>query len=135
MNVGSEGWIDVCAVDDVPRDGARVIERGSGVASVAIFRCGDETVFALEDRCPHRGGPLSQGIVYGRRVACPLHNWSIELESGQAVAPDQGCARTYPLRVARGRIWLQTTALQSQEASAAPPACPTSRAGSGPEGR
>ena len=135
MNVSSEGWIDVCAVDDVPRDGARVIERGRAVASVAIFRCGDEAVFAVEDRCPHRGGPLSQGIVYGRRVACPLHNWSIELESGQAVAPDQGCARTYPLRVARGRIWLQATVLQSQEASAAPPACPTSRAGSGPPGR
>jgi len=135
MNVSSEGWIEVCAVDEVPRDGARVIERGRGVASVAIFRCGDGAVFAVEDRCPHRGGPLSQGIVYGHMVACPLHNWSIELETGQAVAPDQGCARTYPLRVARGRIWLQATALASQDASPAAPACPTSSACSRRQGR
>ncbi len=128
-------WIEVCAVDEVPREGARVIERGRGVASVAIFRCGDDAFFAVEDRCPHRGGPLSQGIVYGHRVACPLHNWSIELETGQAVAPDQGSARTYPLRVARGRICLQASALASHDVSPAPPACPTSSACSGRHGR
>jgi nitrite reductase (NADH) small subunit len=131
MNVGSEGWIEVCTVDEVPQDGARVIERGRGVASVAIFRCGDGAVFAVEDRCPHRDGPLSQGIVYGHRVACPLHNWSVELETGQAVAPDQGATRTYPLRVARGRIWLQAAALAAQDAALAPPSCPTSSACSG----
>ena len=126
MNIGSEGWVDVCAVDDVPADGARVIERGRTLAAVAVFRCGDGAVFALEDLCPHRGGPLSQGIVHGHRVACPLHSWNIELDSGQAVAPEQGCARTYPVRIARGRIWLQTAALAAGQAAPAPPACPTS---------
>jgi nitrite reductase (NADH) small subunit len=129
MNATSEGWIEVCSVDQVPQDGARVVERGRGVAAVAIFRCGDGALFALEDLCPHRGGPLSQGIVYGHRVACPLHNWSIELASGEAVAPDQGSARSYPVRVAKGRIWLQAAALASAGAAPAPPPCPASAAG------
>jgi len=126
MNAMSEGWIDVCAVEDVPPNGARVIDRGSGVCGIAVFRCGDESLFAIEDRCPHRGGPLSQGIVYGQRVACPLHNWSIDLASGQAVAPDTGCTRVIPLRVARGRLFLHAAALAAAGAAAALPSCPAS---------
>ncbi len=63
-------------------------------------------ICALDDRCPHKGGPLSQGLIYGKRVACPLHNWQIELESGEAVAPDQGCAHRHPVRVENGRVLL-----------------------------
>lgn len=73
---------------------------------IAIFRAADDQVFALDDRCPHKGGPLSQGLIYGKRVACPLHNWQIELESGEAVAPDQGCAHRHPVRVENGRVLL-----------------------------
>ena len=90
----------VCMLDDIPRQGARVIERPAHPdGNVAVFRTGEDRVFAVLDRCPHRGGPLSQGIVFGDRVACPLHGWTIELASGGAVAPDVGCARTFDVQV------------------------------------
>lgn len=97
-------WIEVGALDDIPRLGARVVRTERG--DVAVFRTTDDEVFALDDRCPHKGGPLSQGIVYGRKVACPLHNWSIHLDTGTAVAPDEGCAARFPVRVEAGRIYL-----------------------------
>lgn len=97
-------WIDVGAVADVPRQGARVVATNRG--DVAVFRTLDDAVFALDDRCPHKGGPLSQGTVHGHAVTCPLHNWVIELESGAARAPDKGCARRIPVRVRDGRILL-----------------------------
>lgn len=101
-------WIDVCALDDIPSLGARVIPR-EGRPAVAIFRSSTDEVLAVDDRCPHKGGPLSQGIVFGGRVACPLHNWTIDLASGEAVAPDAGCTRTHATRVIDGRV--QLTAL------------------------
>jgi len=95
----------VCPLDDVPRLGARVIERPlEKGGNVAVFRTADDRVFALADRCPHKGGPLSQGIVHGDRVACPLHNWNIRLDTGAAVEPDEGCAARYPARVVYGLI-------------------------------
>jgi nitrite reductase (NADH) small subunit len=78
--------IAVCSLEDVPIAGARVIERPQHPdGNVALFRTAENRVFAVLDRCPHKGGPLSQGIVYGDRVACPLHNWSIELGNGAAL--------------------------------------------------
>ncbi len=74
---------------------------------IAVFRSSDDRVFALDDRCPHRGGPLSQGIVHGWKVTCPLHNWVIELANGKAVSPDEGCATKYPVRIKAGVISLQ----------------------------
>jgi len=74
--------------------------------TIAVFRTKDDEVFALEDRCPHKAGPLSQGIVHGHHVTCPLHNWLIDLRTGQAVAPDQGCAPTIPVQVLQDRILL-----------------------------
>ena len=103
-------WIDVCAVDDIPLSGARIVQRKTG-GDVALFRSGDGKVFALLDRCPHKGGPLSQGIVFGERVACPLHNWTIELASGNAAAPDVGCARRFNVRVDAGRVFLDRAEL------------------------
>jgi nitrite reductase (NADH) small subunit len=97
--------VDVCALDDIPRLGARRVRRIDGV-EIAVFRTADDRVFALLDRCPHKGGPLSQGIVFGDRVACPLHNWTIELDSGRAVAPDEGCVRRFPVRVEGRRVLL-----------------------------
>jgi nitrite reductase (NADH) small subunit len=105
-------WIDVCAVDDVPRQGARVLRRPRG-GDVALFRSAAGAVFALLDRCPHKGGPLSQGIVFGERVACPLHNWSIGLADGEVAAPDVGCARPFALRVSAGRVWMDATELRA----------------------
>ena len=83
-------WIPICALADIPALGSRRVQRERGLA-VAVFRTADDQVFALLDRCPHKGGPLSQGIVFGRQVACPLHNWNIGLADGQAAAPDEGC--------------------------------------------
>ena len=90
-------WIEVGVLDDIPRLGARVVRTVDG--DIAIFRTADDEVFALRDKCPHKGGPLSQGIVHGRKVACPLHDWKIHLDSGLAVAPDEGCAARFPVRV------------------------------------
>ncbi len=97
-------WIEVGAVTDIPRLGARVVRRVGG--DIALFRNAEDEVFALLNRCPHKGGPLPEGIVYGRTVACPLHNWCLDLHSGQAQAPDEGCAPSFPVRVAEGRVWL-----------------------------
>ncbi|MDP2795226.1 MAG: nitrite reductase small subunit NirD [Sulfurisoma sp.] len=102
-----EQWIEVGGVADIPRDGARVVKTPLG--DIAVFRNMADEVFALRDKCPHKGGPLSQGIVYGRRVACPLHNWHIALESGMAVAPDEGCAASFPVRVEGERVYLSLT--------------------------
>lgn len=101
-----ETWLRVCARQDIPLLGARVIRR-EGHCDIALFRTADDSVFALVDRCPHRGGPLSQGIVHGRSVTCPLHGWVIGLENGQAVAPDEGCTRTFQVREHDGAVYLR----------------------------
>jgi nitrite reductase (NADH) small subunit len=99
-------WIDVGAVTDVPRRGARRVPSPRG--DIAIFRTGDGDVFALLDKCPHKGGPLSEGIVHGRAVTCPLHAWNIDLVTGEAMGADKGkgCAPVIALRVEDGRLML-----------------------------
>lgn len=101
-------WLDVGALDSIPVRGARVVKTEWGC--VAVFRPSETTAFALEDRCPHKAGPLSQGIVHGNAVTCPLHNWVISLETGQAQGADEGQVRTIPLRVAGGRILMDFSA-------------------------
>lgn len=93
-------WIPVCRVSDIPVLGARCVARAQGL-DVALFRTAADQVFALLDRCPHKGGPLSQGIVFGTSVACPLHNWTIALEGGQAAAPDEGSTPRFAVQVPR----------------------------------
>lgn len=105
-------WVDVCAVDEIPVQGARVLRR-AGRGDVAIFRNVHGAVFALLDRCPHKGGPLSQGIVHGERVACPLHGWSIGLADGEAAAPDVGCTKAFAVRVEAGRVWMDAAQLRA----------------------
>jgi nitrite reductase (NADH) small subunit len=97
-------WIEIGRVEDIPPRGARVLKTKGG--DIAVFRSADDRIFALDDRCPHRGGPLSQGIVHGWKVTCPLHNWAIELVNGKAVSPDEGCATKYPVRIKDGAISL-----------------------------
>lgn len=131
MNAAVSAWIDVCAIDDLPVLGSRVVGRGAGRACIALFRTDGDAVFALEDRCPHRGGVLSQGIVHGQRVTCPLHAWNIELASGEAVAPDQGRTRRFDVRIEGRRVLLQADALDESSAALAVPSCPLSRHGAG----
>jgi nitrite reductase (NADH) small subunit len=102
----SQHWTRICDVDEIPRLGARVVRQSPG-PDVAIFRTGDDKLFALADRCPHRGGPLSQGIVFGERVACPLHNTCVELETGCAVAPDKGRVQSFAVKVDGGAVYVE----------------------------
>jgi nitrite reductase (NADH) small subunit len=103
-------WLKICAVEDIPLLGSRVVRRTQG-ADVALFRNDQNEVFALLDRCPHKGGVLSQGIVFGRKVACPLHNWNIELDCGKAVAPDEGCTPSFAVKLVAGEVYLDTKQL------------------------
>ena len=89
-------WTPVADLEAIPALGARVVRTPQG--DIAVFRTADNEVFALRDRCPHKGGPLSQGIVHGTSVTCPLHNWVISLETGKALGADQGCTRTIPVK-------------------------------------
>ena len=97
-------WTDVGCLDDIPRLRSRVV--ATPEFDIAVFRTADDRVFALHDRCPHKAGKLSQGIVHGHSVTCPLHNWVIDLADGEAKQPDEGCSRTVPVRIEDGRILL-----------------------------
>ena len=108
----SGSWIPICRLEDIPVLGARRVSRTQG-GDVAIFRTAGDKVFALLDRCPHKGGPLSQGIVFGDSVACPLHNWTIGLDDGCARAPDQGCAQRFGIRLDHGGVALDLDELNS----------------------
>jgi nitrite reductase (NADH) small subunit len=101
-------WTDAGSSESVPKQGARVIMTRHGV--IALFKTVDDDIFALEDRCPHKQGPLSQGIVHGRSVTCPLHNWIIGLDDGKARAPDQGCVKRFRVLLQDGRIKIDLSA-------------------------
>jgi nitrite reductase (NADH) small subunit len=105
-------WKAVCKVDDIPVLGARRLPRAAG-CDVAIFRNAEDKVFALLDSCPHKGGPLSQGIVFGESVACPLHNWTIGLDDGCARSPDEGCTPKFAVKVDGGVVHLDVDELNS----------------------
>lgn len=104
MSTTALDWVQVCLLDDILPLGARVLPAAKG--EIAIFRCADDSVFAMRNRCPHKHGPLSEGIVHGHKVACPLHNWVIDLQSGEAAAPDIGCTPKMQVRVDNGVVWL-----------------------------
>lgn len=97
-------WKRLCDINELPRLGSRVVKTATG--NIAVFRTADDQVFALRDRCPHKGGPLSQGIVHGTSVTCPLHSWKIDLATGEAQAPDKGCARHYKVKLEEGLVWI-----------------------------
>lgn len=120
-------WKKICRVDEIPSLGARRVARDGAVA-VAVFRNAEDQVFALLDRCPHKGGPLSQGIVFGTSVACPLHNWTIGLDDGCAKSPDEGCTPSFACKVVNGEVLLDanelaTKALDLPAPTAGPRAC------------
>lgn len=108
-------FVDIGSLDDIPRRGARVVKTAGGC--VAVFRTAEDNVFALEDRCPHKGGPLSEGIVHGTSVTCPLHNWVFDMNSGRAQGADEGRVRTYPVEVQGGRILLDASLIRRNAAA------------------
>ena len=108
-------WIDIAALDDIPKRGARVVKTALGC--VAVFRTAGDEVFALDNSCPHKGGPLAEGIVHGKAVTCPLHNWVISLETGEAQGADEGRVATYPAQVVQGRVLLARSFLRARTAA------------------
>jgi nitrite reductase (NADH) small subunit len=113
MSTPQPEWTRICRLEDIPVLGSRRVTRAQGL-DVAIFRNTEDEVFALLDRCPHKGGPLSQGIVFGRSVACPLHNWTIGLCDGQAAVPDEGCTPRFNVKVQASEVWLDARELATQ---------------------
>jgi len=107
-------WIDIGALDEIAPRGARVVKTQHGC--VAVFRTGTDQVFALDNACPHKQGPLAEGIVHGTTVTCPLHNWVFDLATGQAQGADEGQVATYPARIDGGRILLETSFLKARAA-------------------
>ena len=108
-------FVDIGSLNDIPAQGARLVKTAQGC--VAVFRTADDRVFALEDRCPHKGGPLSEGIVHGTSVTCPLHNWVFDMNTGQAQGADQGMVRTYPVKVQGGRILIDASLIRRSAAA------------------
>ncbi len=108
-------WIDIASLEDIPQRGARVVKTSRGC--VAVFRTAEDEVFALNNACPHKAGPLAEGIVHGKSVTCPLHNWVISLETGTAEGEDEGSVATYPARVEDGRILLDQSFLRARAAA------------------
>ena len=102
-------WVEIGKLSDIPLRGARCVKTPQG--KVAVFRTAENEVFAIEDHCPHRGGPLSQGIVHGKAVTCPLHNWVISLETGRALGADEGVVRTIPVRVDEESLFIALESL------------------------
>ncbi len=108
-------WIDIGHIDDIPLRGARVLKTPAGC--VAVFRTAENEAFAASDRCPHKGGPLSEGIVHGQSVTCPLHNWVFDLNTGAAQGADEGQIATYPLRLEAGRILIDGASVGQRSAA------------------
>ena len=97
-------WIAIGDITEIPLRGARCVKTPQG--KIAVFRTAENQVFAIEDQCPHKGGHLSQGIVHGAAVTCPLHNWVISLETGKALGADSGEVRTIPVRNDNGALFI-----------------------------
>ncbi|MFO1106983.1 MAG: nitrite reductase small subunit NirD [Amaricoccus sp.] len=110
MNAKTGDWLEIGAVEDIPRRGGRVVKTPRGC--IAVFRAVDDRIFALDDRCPHKGGPLSDGMVHGTKVTCPLHAWVFSLETGETEGAETGRVRTHEVRVEAGRILLSAAALR-----------------------
>lgn len=108
-------FVDIGALDDIPPQGARVVKTAQGC--IAVFRTADDQVFALDDRCPHKGGPLSEGIVHGTSVTCPLHNWVFDMNSGTAQGADEGRVRTHNIRIQQGRILIDVSLILARAAA------------------
>jgi len=102
-------WIDVCDVNDIPTQGSRIVK--TPIGCLALFKTTENEIFALDDKCPHKQGPLSQGIVHGKSVTCPLHGWVFSLETGEAQGADEGLVQTTPTQIIDGRIQIKMSPL------------------------
>jgi nitrite reductase (NADH) small subunit len=105
MSIHGE-WLDIGPVDQLPALGARTLLVKGG-DEIAIFLTANGGVYALVNKCPHKQGPLSEGIVHDTTVTCPLHNWRISLTTGKALGSDEGCVPVIPVKIDAGRILIR----------------------------
>ncbi len=105
MTTVTDEWVKVAEVNKVPPLTGRVVRTKHG--DIALFHAGDGNFYAIDNKCPHKGGPLSEGIVHDCHVTCPLHNWVLNLKTGEAEAPDEGKVATYEVKVEDGAVYLK----------------------------
>ncbi|SMF29967.1 nitrite reductase small subunit NirD [Pseudobacteriovorax antillogorgiicola] len=98
-------YLKVASLDDIPRQGGRGFL--CGAYSIALVRTIDDQLFAIENSCPHRKGPLADGIVHGTKVTCPLHNWVFDLKNGHAEFPDEGQVKCFPIKIEHNDIYVR----------------------------
>lgn len=108
-------WTDIGHIDDIPLRGARVIRTRLG--DFGLFRTDPAEVFAVSNRCPHDGGPLSEGIVHGNKITCPLHNCLFDLATGAGLGPDGGQLETLRVQLDGGRILIDLASLDKKSAA------------------
>lgn len=115
MSPETKNWIDICAETDIPSQGSRIVKTPTGC--LALFKTAVGEVFALNDKCAHKEGPLSQGMVHDKFVTCPLHSWVFSLETGEAQGADEGRVATFPIRIVDGRVEIELTAQAKSKAA------------------
>ncbi len=103
-----EEWVSIGSINEIPLRGARCIKNGD--MTIALFRTAENKIYAIEDKCPHKNGPLSQGIVHDGCVTCPLHNWVISLESGLTQGADKGQTLAFPTKLIGNEILISLSA-------------------------
>jgi len=103
-HMDGKNWQLIADLKDLPKQGAKSYTIGD--RSIGIFRTFHNQIFAIHDQCPHKQGPLSEGLIHGKYVTCPLHDWTIDLQSGSCQSPDEGQVACYPLLIDGDEIWI-----------------------------
>ncbi|OLN23927.1 nitrite reductase [Domibacillus antri] len=96
--------VKAASFQEMPEKIGQTIRIGS--VEIALFKLADGHVRAIENRCPHKGGVLAQGIVSGEHVFCPMHDWRINTTDGKAAAPDHGCVKTYDVKIEGDDVYI-----------------------------
>ncbi|MFW7381538.1 MAG: nitrite reductase small subunit NirD [Oligoflexus sp.] len=99
-----KNWYLIGTIHDIPRQGAQLLQFGD--RQLGIFRTYQDEFYAINAQCPHAGGPLTEGLIHGHYVSCPLHDWTINLKTGICQAPDEGQVSCYPLLIDGEDIWI-----------------------------
>jgi nitrite reductase (NADH) small subunit len=102
----AEKQIKVATLKEIPKNYGKVVQADGKL--IALFRM-QETVYAIDNECPHRGGPLGEGSVRGKLVSCPWHLWAFDITSGQCLSNPYGHVRSYPVHISNDEVWVTFT--------------------------
>ncbi|MCP4971204.1 MAG: nitrite reductase small subunit NirD [Arcobacter sp.] len=97
-------WVKITNIDEIPFMGSRKILIKD--KEIAVFKTKDNSIFAVNNECPHKQGNLSEGLVHENQVTCPLHNWDIDLKTGEAQGNDCGCTKTYESKIEKDILYI-----------------------------